>query len=800
MSGYADQTEENKSEFVASSVAQMQTSGEPTFEFLDTRPESIAQRKLQNIADNSPQVSQLQSFQEMANNSSQTRQVAQLQAMADTYSAQQSPTIQRQENNTGLPDTLKSGVENLSGLSMDDVKVHRNSDKPAQLNAHAYAQGSDIHLGAGQEKHLPHEAWHVVQQKQGRVKPTMQMKGKVNVNDDVVLEKEADTMGAKAMYTTNVGEVNLKVATLSQENIQLNAVVNQDSGPSFVKTHDIGGELPFADSEPLSDEQNDEFIKDQEKRLSFKAAYDPLGSLEGLANALFNSPEGADTLDDQFLVDIIKNPFESNWFKAKKCLTTDFWPDVMGARPNHGASIGLMQALVDMRGRVWDRFVKQVQPNIKQAIEEGRQLPGFENLKNPDKLDDNFRLADSVGSESVTSDLDLSAKGENTEIGVSMINTTFNAQYGTEPGAFFDINVYSSDWMFKPTELSDKGAKNIVMAPTSEAKDTTKSELTLENQKRKDGTNEVWSMVKIRRNMTQDDWGTYKKDVLLGIEDNQAEKAETLVKFSVVDAEYTTFYNTVERETNKLKEAVNFEERQQKSAFKDKDGKDHMGEEALEMQASNIEYEKIILEVKRLRLEIKELQKEPKASRATIEELLLKVHDGVARGLTYANEVYATEGAVLNTVLGDQGAAKKLKEKQAKDSSIESYTYQLSKEQYLQAVNENVGDTLHSLNHNEKDPQYAVYRAGKYIARLCSATTKLIDPTEPSSIAGYDTLLEIGKKSVEEKALEAGSDPLAVRNDNSFFSQYEGGDLSVVKSLTISLGSRAAALYKTTKT
>jgi hypothetical protein len=400
----------------------------------------------------------------------------------------------------------------------------------------------------------------------------------------------------------------------------------------------------------------------------------------------------------------------------------------------------------------------------------------------------------------VTSDIDLSAKGENTEIGVSMINTAFNAQYGTEPGAFFDINVYSSDWMFKPKELSAEGAKNIVMAPTSEAMDTTKSELNPENQKRKDGRNEVWSMVKIRRNMTQDDWDTYKAHVLLGIEGNQAEKDETLLKFSEVDAEYTTFYNTVERETNKLKEAVNFEEKQQNSAFKDKKGKDHMGEEALEMQASNIEYEKIILEVKRLRLEIKELQKEPKASRATIEELLLKVHDGVARGLTYANEVYATEGAVLNTVLGDQGAAKKLKEKQAEDPSIESYTYQLSKEQYLQAVNENVGDTLHSLNHNQEDPQYAVYRAGKYIARLCSATTKLINPTEPSSIAGYDTLLEIGEKSVEEKALEAGSDPLAVRNDHSFFSKYESGDLSVVKSLTISLGSRAAALYKTTKT
>ncbi len=106
--------------------------------------------------------------------------------------------VQKKANNTGLPDNLKSGVENLSGLSMDDVNVHYNSAAPAQLNAMAYAQGTDIHVGPGQEKHLPHEAWHVAQQKQGRVQPTMQMKEGVPVNDDSGLETEADVMGAKA--------------------------------------------------------------------------------------------------------------------------------------------------------------------------------------------------------------------------------------------------------------------------------------------------------------------------------------------------------------------------------------------------------------------------------------------------------------------------------------------------------------------------------------------------------------------------------------------------------------------------
>lgn len=108
-------------------------------------------------------------------------------------------TTQLKQNNTGMPDQLKSGVEQLSGMSMSDVKVHYNSSQPAQLNALAYAQGTDIHVAPGQEKHLPHEAWHVAQQKQGRVQATTQMKTGTPVNDDPGLEREADVMGAQAM-------------------------------------------------------------------------------------------------------------------------------------------------------------------------------------------------------------------------------------------------------------------------------------------------------------------------------------------------------------------------------------------------------------------------------------------------------------------------------------------------------------------------------------------------------------------------------------------------------------------------
>ncbi len=126
---------------------------------------------------------------------------------------------QRKPNKTGLPDNLKSGIETLSGHSMDDVKVHYNSSRPAQLQAHAFAQGNQIHLAPGQEKHLPHEAWHVVQQKQGRVQPTMQLKSSVPVNDDPGLEREADEMGAQALKSIG-GAVQRKVKTSNLNVIQ----------------------------------------------------------------------------------------------------------------------------------------------------------------------------------------------------------------------------------------------------------------------------------------------------------------------------------------------------------------------------------------------------------------------------------------------------------------------------------------------------------------------------------------------------------------------------------------------------
>lgn len=147
-------------------------------------------------------------------------------------------SVQRKEspNRTGLPDNLKSGIENMSGYSMDDVRVHYNSSKPAQLQALAYTQGTDIHVAPGQEKHLPHEAWHVVQQKQGRVQPTMQLQG-VNVNDNEGLEKEADVMGRETAIQKKRNKKNNKHASLKYTNYKtyINYLSNVSSSNSIVQ-------------------------------------------------------------------------------------------------------------------------------------------------------------------------------------------------------------------------------------------------------------------------------------------------------------------------------------------------------------------------------------------------------------------------------------------------------------------------------------------------------------------------------------------------------------------------------------
>ncbi len=113
-----------------------------------------------------------------------------------------SPPVQRLATASAeanrLPAALQAGVERLAGVSLAGTRVYRDSPVPARIGAHAFARGRDIHLAPGQDHHLPHEAWHLAQQAQGRVAPTLRLADGTAINDDAHLEREADEMGARA--------------------------------------------------------------------------------------------------------------------------------------------------------------------------------------------------------------------------------------------------------------------------------------------------------------------------------------------------------------------------------------------------------------------------------------------------------------------------------------------------------------------------------------------------------------------------------------------------------------------------
>ena len=666
-----------------------------------------------------------------------------------------------------LPEPARSKMEGAFGADFSGIRVHtgpRSTELNNRIQAKAFTTGNDIFFrdgvpdattGNGQEL-LAHELTHTIQQ--GAAAP-------INRSTDPI-----QRAGVIHMDENGVGHD------------------QPGSGVIHMDSSGVGHDQPLAFATPST-----------------------LSELAVSAEASHQLWAG----NDLVLLDILRGPFEADWFKAKACLAMDKWPLAADhPKPSHEVGIKLMQALVDMRGRVWDAFVKKVQPLILSEVEAHRaKTAGFADVLNPadnakgEGLGANFGLKESVGSESVTSDIDLSAKGENTEIGLAMINREFPKHFGVtvEPGALLDINVYSSDWMFGGPQVAGTKAGEYRIKPTEEG-----GQLSDEGQKRKDDQNEIWSMVKIRRNMNSLDWEDYKQILLNGL-DTDSQGTEMRKKFAVADSEYKAFRNDVAVNVAAMEKALDHEAGRQQSVFAEK-GKDHFAHDANEMKVSNRRYEHIVLNVKEMRLRIKMLQAVDGLPAVEIEPLLLEMHNEIARGLTYANEVYATQGAVLHTVYGNQGAVKKLSELQnEKDTvkkaasealaggAITSVKYDLTKEMYLQSLNENVGDTLHSLKHNAGDPKYAVYRAGKYISRLCDAARELIGKEAAESISGYGDLETIGEDSVKEKAGAAGKDPKAVHKDESEFSKFTANDLPIVKNKAIVLGARAAAIYKKSK-
>lgn len=189
-----------------------------------TAPESMREAAADARLEGEPRLERLARLSATINGGPRVAQTKALAEKLDRRARDRAPApIRGRSNATGLPDPLKAGIETLSGIALDDVRVHYGSAEPARLQAHAFTRGTDIHVAPGQEHHLPHEAWHVVQQAQGRVAPTVQMKEGVFVNDDTRLEQEADVMGARAAALRDWSRSGLAPARAASGDVQARA-------------------------------------------------------------------------------------------------------------------------------------------------------------------------------------------------------------------------------------------------------------------------------------------------------------------------------------------------------------------------------------------------------------------------------------------------------------------------------------------------------------------------------------------------------------------------------------------------
>jgi hypothetical protein len=219
----------------------------------------------------------------------------------------QAPTVQRLASMAsqpppgaprgGLPDGLRSGIEALSGVSMDGVRVHRNSSRPATVQARAFAQGRDIHLAPGQDHQLPHEAWHVVQQAKGRVRGTKSLGGGVAVNDDPALEHEADVMGARAARAPGAGPLAAAAPAPGSGDgpIQRRAGIEFETSVEARTTAEIDKDDPvkgFVTQDQLMAQGVGWQIDSDNSKLEF-VTYPPvdIGALAGVATTMFDHVE-----------------------------------------------------------------------------------------------------------------------------------------------------------------------------------------------------------------------------------------------------------------------------------------------------------------------------------------------------------------------------------------------------------------------------------------------------------------------------------------------------------------------------
>ncbi|MEA5605363.1 eCIS core domain-containing protein [Nostoc sp. UHCC 0252] len=320
------------------------------------------------------------------------------------------------------------------------------------------------------------------------------------------------------------------------------------------------------------------------------------------------------------------------------------------------------------------------------------------------RLSDDRLKAIALGSKDLTSDLDITfdASGnQSLEIkAVKLFNQIFRQRWGKESGTVFDTNVYTTGHMpvGEGKEQKEQDKKETEWQMTQGGKNSSQE------------IQDIMSLLKIRRFLSDAKWKEYKHNTVNGIK-KQDQRLKMIGRFTEVDSLYKQTNIQMERKIDELNQGV----KNLNLSIKDRVKQIKKRNSDAEMEASNRLYEEYLEKVDRIFQELQQIKQEvteagvrSKKQSQKLDKLTLELQRSRSMALVFANEAYHTGGAVEHVVLNQQ---MKL------DISI-------TNQQYLQSINEQTGFAVEQINHSQ-NVGTALWKSAKYVDRLCDAIAKI---------------------------------------------------------------------------
>ncbi|MDY6901646.1 MAG: DUF4157 domain-containing protein [Cyanobacteriota bacterium] len=488
---------------------------------------------------------------------------------------------------------------------------------------------------------------------------------------------------------------------------------------------------------------------------------------------VWNRAETLPQVNEKDAKKILIEDFYSNWFLAQDYLLnpqkwTKHGKTEQDAQTHGPAFKGLMKTLLKLRETETNQLLTDVKNELKQKDQ-------FKNLS-----DDEVLKWSAAGSQSLTSDIDVNLKGAGSIEAVGLFNKYFKTNLGwsLDAGTVYDVNVYAQDFMTPHEETGvpfekEKGQNPIT--PVQEVKELNAGNNTESLAFDAFSLNQdVWSLVKMRIYMSNNEWNAYMNEMLEnargnGSDDELARELQVKAQFEDAEEYYQEYENNLKVKIEEIEKSSDNIYQNMRNVLVQGNSylSEHQQEASKKMIAANLIYEEKLKEVSVLRQQLQDLKTKVPQRIPEIKQAGIQLKNALSEAIIYSNEAYFTQGAVHFAVIGQQigkGESKLI----------------MSDDEHLHSFREQVGDTLKVLGEYAKSPiDKAIFKAGKYIDRLAKSAIPLLEGGTPPN--GYKELAEVGAAAAKLKGDKTKKEEL---NDKSSKEQLNEQDSSKLNTLT----------------